>query len=90
MFYKTAISAPFKHKIMSYTKEKFKERLDYLSKQEESIGLNCYQSGRFEMAKDCKDLIFMQSLPKRCSNSAFVNAREMMYADFIVWWNEQV
>jgi hypothetical protein len=42
---------------MDYTKETFKESLDYLTEQEEKRGLNCYATGRFEMAKDCKNLI---------------------------------
>jgi Asp-tRNA(Asn)/Glu-tRNA(Gln) amidotransferase C subunit len=31
-----------------------------------------------------------QSLPKRLSNVAYLNAREMRYEDFISWWDEQV
>jgi hypothetical protein len=32
----------------------------------------------------------VQSLPKRLSNVAYLNAREMRYEDFISWWDEQV
>jgi hypothetical protein len=34
--------------------------------------------------------VVMQSLPKRLSNTAYLNAREMMYEDFVTWWDEQV
>ena len=29
-------------------------------------------------------------LPKRLSNAAYLNAREMRYEDFVKWWDEQV
>ena len=34
--------------------------------------------------------VVMQSLPKRLSNAAYLNAREMRYEDFVTWWDEQV
>jgi type II secretory ATPase GspE/PulE/Tfp pilus assembly ATPase PilB-like protein len=34
--------------------------------------------------------VVVQSLPKRLSNVAYLNAREMRYEDFISWWDEQV
>ena len=34
--------------------------------------------------------VVMQSLPKRLSNAAYLNAREMRYKDFVKWWDEQV
>jgi len=34
--------------------------------------------------------VVMQSLPKRLSNAAYLNAREMRYEDFVKWWDEQV
>ena len=31
----------------------------------------------------------IQSLPKRLSNAAYLNAREMKYKEFVAWWDEQ-
>jgi hypothetical protein len=49
--------------------------------------------GNFQKWNEQKQLIIadvMQSLPKRLSNAAYLNAREMRYEDFVKWWDEQV
>lgn len=54
---------------------------------------NGFQAGVDFALKQVKKItipVFMQSLPKRLSNAAYLNAREMRYEDFVTWWDKQV
>lgn len=79
-------------------KKDIREKLSkYLDKKLERGDPYIFNEAVNFIKKDRKEQLILHGvshqrelLPKRLSNAAYLNAREMRYEDFVKWWDEQV